>query len=309
MTLTELRYIVAVAKAKHFGKAAEDCCVSQPTLSVGIRKLEDSLGVSIFERGRSEVRITPIGQVIINQAQNVLNEALLIREIAQSEKDQLAKPIKIASTHTVGKYLFPYIINQAYNFSSKLSLLFNQDYKHLLLHKLKKEDLDIIILSCDNNKNIELDPDLTSEKILTEDLYLVAHEKNKYASSSNLCLSDILLEDLLLLNKQHCFYDQVLALNSSWNLNKVNDTNFDNLEALYNVLKIQSGATIVPALFNSDVVAKDNNNIKVIPIENPKPTRDIHLVWRKNYPRAQVLDIIKDCLGNLNVAGLEVVAN
>src|SRR5690554_7662824 len=112
MTLTELRYIVTLAQEQHFGHAAERCHVSQPTLSVGVKKLEEELGVLLFERTKSAVRVTPIGEKIVAQAQRVLEEAMTIRELASAGKDQLSAPLKVGAIYTIGPYLFPHLVPQ-----------------------------------------------------------------------------------------------------------------------------------------------------------------------------------------------------
>lgn len=318
MTLTELRYIVAVAKAKHFGKAAEECCVSQPTLSVGIRKLEDSLGVSIFERGRSEVRITSIGQAIINQARNVLNESQVIKDIADSEKDQLKNPIRIASTYTIGKYLFPHLIREAYSFSPRLSLLLNQDYHDILLDKLLRKELDVLLLTSDSTTDYSITPytDLVYEEILNEDLYLLAAADNKYATIDLVNIDELSLNDLFLLNKQHCLHNQVIDLSPDWRKqlmgnnkgdHRLNEYNFDSLESLYHVVKLKSGAAIIPASFRKDVTKVDDAAVKVIPFVDPVPNRKLNLVWRNDFPRMQVVDTLKQSMRNIALPGIRAV--
>ena len=311
MTLTELRYIVAVARAKHFGKAAEECCVSQPTLSVGIRKLEDYLGVTIFERGRSEVKITPVGKSIIHQAQQVLSETQVIKDIARADKDQLKKPIKIASSYTIGKYLFPHIVKQVYSYAPNLSLSLNQDYQEVLLNKLQQEELDILILNCDTttldylNKN-----QLIAEAVLKEDLYFLTALDNKYAEKIEISLNQISHEDVLLLNRQHSLHGLVVELLNSFEQKtdlKYNEANFDSLESLYQVVKLQSAATIIPASFNYELMCNESTDIKVIPFSDPQINRTLSLVWRQDFNRIQVIDIVRRCMKAITLTGLQVI--
>jgi LysR family hydrogen peroxide-inducible transcriptional activator len=123
MTLTELKYIVAVARERHFGRAAEACFVSQPTLSVAIRKLEDELGVQLFERGSSEVSVTPIGTQIIEQAQRVLEQAAAVKEIAKHGKDPLSGPVKVGVIYTIGPYLLPQLVRQMISDAPRMPML------------------------------------------------------------------------------------------------------------------------------------------------------------------------------------------
>ncbi|WP_348696085.1 LysR family transcriptional regulator, partial [Stutzerimonas balearica] len=147
MTLTELRYIVTLAQEQHFGRAAERCHVSQPTLSVGVKKLEDELGVLIFERTKSAVRLTPVGEGIVTQAQKVLEQAQSIRELAQVGKNQLAAPLKVGAIYTVGPYMFPHLIPQLHRVAPDMPLYIEENFTHILRDKLRTGELDAIIIA------------------------------------------------------------------------------------------------------------------------------------------------------------------
>ena len=147
MTLTELKYIVAVAREKHFGRAAEACAVSQPTLSVAVRKLEEELELKLFERGGGEISVTPLGVDIVRQAQSVLEQANEILEIARRGKDPLAGPLKLGVIHTIGPYLLPKLIPSLYELAPKMPLLIQEDFTSRLREKLRHGDLDVIISS------------------------------------------------------------------------------------------------------------------------------------------------------------------
>ena len=147
MTLTELRYIVTLAQEQHFGHAAERCHVSQPTLSVGVKKLEDELGVLIFERSKSAVRLTPVGEGIVAQAQKVLEQAQGIRELAQAGKNQLTAPLKVGAIYTVGPYLFPHLIPQLHRVAPQMPLYIEENFTHVLRDKLRNGELDAIIIA------------------------------------------------------------------------------------------------------------------------------------------------------------------
>ena len=147
MTLTELRYIVAVAKERHFGRAAETCFVSQPTLSVGVRKLEDELGLTLFERGKGEVRVTPVGDQVIAQAQKVLEEVSAIKQLAQQAADPLSLPLRLGAIYTVGPYLLPHLVPVLKEQAPQMPLLLEENYTADLLDRLKRGKLDLIIIS------------------------------------------------------------------------------------------------------------------------------------------------------------------
>ena len=147
MTLSELRYIVAVARERHFGHAAESCFVSQPTLSVAVKKLEEELGVGLFERGQGEVSLTPAGERIVAQAQRVLEEAGVIRELASQSKDQLVGPLRLGAIYTVGPYLFPHLVPILAKQAKEMPLIIREHFTSVLTDQLKRGDLDVIIIS------------------------------------------------------------------------------------------------------------------------------------------------------------------
>ncbi len=147
MTLNELRYIVAVARERHFGRAAEACFISQPTLSVAVKKLEDELGVSLFERRKGDVSVTPIGEQIVTQAQRVLEEAGSIRQLARQGQDQLDGPLRLGAIYTIGPYLLPHLIPELAGRAPKMPLVIEENYTATLAEKKKRGDLDDIVIS------------------------------------------------------------------------------------------------------------------------------------------------------------------
>ena len=147
MTLTELRYIVAVARHLHFGKAAEACFVSQPTLSVAVKKLEEELGVTLFERGMSEIKPTPVGQRVIQQAQRVLEQAEVIKQISKEGKEQLNDPLRIGIIYTIGPYLLPHLIPLLNQMAPDMPLIIREDFTENLRIALKSGEIDVAILS------------------------------------------------------------------------------------------------------------------------------------------------------------------
>ncbi len=147
MTLTELRYIVAVARERHFGRAAEACFVSQPTLSVAIKKLEEELDVKIFERGANEISVTPLGEAIVRQAQQVIEQAAAIKEIAKRGKDPLAGPLKLGIIYTIGPYLLPELVKHAIELTPQMPLMLQENFTVKLLDMLRTGELDCAIMA------------------------------------------------------------------------------------------------------------------------------------------------------------------
>ena len=147
MTLSELKYIVALAQQRHFGRAAQHCFVSQPTLSVAIKKLESELGISLFERSKSAVSVTPVGEQIVRQAQVVLEGVRSLQDIAEGGKDQLNGPVKMGAIFTIGPYLYPHLIPQVQQLAPNMPLYIEEDYTRNLRRKLRDGELDVIIIA------------------------------------------------------------------------------------------------------------------------------------------------------------------
>ena len=205
MTLTELRYIIAVAREQHFGRAAERCHVSQPTLSVAIKKLEDELGVTIFERGSNEVTLSPVGKLIVQQAQQTLESADSIKQVALRGKDQLSGALRIGAIHTIGPYLYPDLIPLLHKAAPGMPLVVEENMTAVLTEKLKHGELDVIIIALP----------FKERGIVTQQLYeepFVALLPAAHPLTSRKTINSELLEDenVLLLGQGHCFRDHVL---------------------------------------------------------------------------------------------------
>ena len=205
MTLTELRYIVAVSRELHFGRAAAACFVSQPTRSVAIKKLEDELDVTIFERRPHDVTITPVGRRIVEQAITVLEQVNAIRTIAGSEKDQLQGSLKLGVIYTIGPFLLPHLIPVLGREAPGLTLIIEEDFTLNLAEQLKRGELDMIIISTPFEQ-----PGATLE-VLYREPFTVMLPKNHRLSRRKQVRADDLVEDtLLLLKSGNCFRDQVM---------------------------------------------------------------------------------------------------
>ena len=207
MTLTELRYIVAVARERHFGRAAEACFVSQPTLSVSIKKLEEELDVRIFERGSSEVSVTPLGQEIVRQAQAVIEQALQIKEIAKRGKDPLAGPLRLGVIYTIGPYLLPDLVKQAIARTPQMPLVLQENFTAKLLEMLRTGELDCAIMA-------EPFPDagLASAALYDEPFMVALPRNHPLTERKSIGAEELKSETLLLLGTGHCFRDHVLEV-------------------------------------------------------------------------------------------------
>jgi len=207
MTLTELKYIVAVARERHFGRAAEACFVSQPTLSVAIKKLEDELGVQLFERGSTEVSITPIGAQIVEQAQRVLEESSAIKEIAKQGKDPLAGPLRVGVIYTISPYLLPALVPRMIKDAPKMPLLLQEGLTIKLLEALRLGDIDVAILA-------EPFPNqgFVTQAVYDEPFVVAVPNGHPWAKRKHVKSAELKEETMLLLGTGHCFRDQVLEV-------------------------------------------------------------------------------------------------
>ena len=205
MTLTELRYIVAVARERHFGKAAKACHVSQPTLSVAIKKLEDELGVSIFERGSSDISLSPVGERVVQQAQQALEAADNVKQVALQGKNQLAGPLRVGAIYTIGPYLYPELIPILRKAAPEMPLVVEENYTTVLTEKLKQGELDVIIIALPYAEQGIVTQPLYKEPFVV--LLPTSHPLTARKTISSKQLQD---ENVLLLGKGHCFRDHVL---------------------------------------------------------------------------------------------------
>lgn len=207
MTLTELRYIIAVAREKHFGRAAEACFVSQPTLSVSIKKLESELGVMIFERGGNEIALTPIGENIVQQAQRVLDAANQIKEIADQGRDPLRGALRLGVIYTIGPYLLPRIIKSMIERFPAMPLILQENFTVRLVEMMRTGEIDVSILA-DPFDTTGLD----TLPLYDEDFVVAVPKKHPWTKKQQIASVDLKQETMLLLGVGHCFRDQVLEV-------------------------------------------------------------------------------------------------
>jgi LysR family hydrogen peroxide-inducible transcriptional activator len=296
MTLTELRYIVAVARERHFGRAAETCFVSQPTLSVAVKKLEAELGVQLFERGPGELTITPTGNRVIEQAQRTLEEADKVKSIAKSTADPLDGPIKLGVIFTIGPYLLPQLIPILRRRAPKMPLILEENYTAVLSERLKRGDIDAAVVALPFNE-----PGITVTPLYDEDFVVALAKTHPWAKRKAISSNELARESLLLLGTGHCFRDQVLnacpALNRSTatpgSLQKTVEGS--SLETIRLMVASGLGLTVLPA---SAIPAKraGNDLLTYIPFTRPVPDRRVVLASRSSFPRIPALDVISDAI-------------
>src|ERR1044071_4630732 len=196
MTLTELRYVVAVARERHFGRAAEACFVSQPTLSVAVKKLEEELDLTLFERGPGEVTVTPAGQHIVEQAQRVLEEASRIKDIAAAGRDPLAGPLRLGALYPILRTAAP-----------AMQLHIQENFTHRLAEALKRGEVDVILVALPF-----AEPGVETRAVYDEPFFVAVPKGHPWENRKRVTSDELTRESLLLLGEGHCFRDQVLEI-------------------------------------------------------------------------------------------------
>jgi LysR family transcriptional regulator, hydrogen peroxide-inducible genes activator len=294
MTLTELRYIVAVAKEKHFGRAAEACFVSQPTLSVSIKKLEEELDVRIFERGTNEVSVTPLGEQIVSQARAVIEQAQQIKEIAKRGTDPISGPLRLGVIYTIGPYLLPDLVKQAIARVPQMPLLLLENFTVKLLEMLRTGELDCAIMA-------EPFPDtgLASAALYDEPFVVALPRDHVLLERQSISAEELRHETMLLLGTGHCFRDHVLEVCPEYARFAINAEGIrksfegSSLETIKYMVASGVGITVVPQLS----VAKDiNHQVAYLPFAEPVPTRRVVLVWRRSFPRYEAIAALRNAI-------------
>ncbi|AEC19725.1 LysR family transcriptional regulator [Pusillimonas sp. T7-7] len=304
MTLTELKYIVAVARERHFGRAAEACFVSQPTLSVAIRKLEDELGVILFERGGTEVGITPIGLRVVAQAQRVLEEGANLREIARQGHDPLAGPLRVGIIYTIGPYLLPKLVPTQIAATPQMPLLLQENYTVRLLELLRQGEIDCAIVALPlPDTGFAIHP-------LYDEPFLVAVPKHHpWAGRKEIASSELKDETMLLLGSGHCFRDQVLEvcpeLSRFSAASEGIQRSFEgsSLETIRHMVAAGIGVTVLPSSSLS-MPGVQNDLLNFIPFKKPVPDRRVVLVWRKSFPRPAAIEALIESVRSCELDGV-----
>jgi LysR family hydrogen peroxide-inducible transcriptional activator len=302
MTLTELKYIVAVARERHFGRAAEACHVSQPTLSVAVKKLEEELDVKLFERGASEVSTTPLGAQIVRQAQQVIEQAAAIREIAKTGKDPVSGPLRLGVIYTVGPYLLPDLVRQAIERVPQMPLMLQENFTVRLLEMLRTGELDCAILA-------EPFPDtgLAVAPLYDEPFMAAVPRKHPIAARPSISAEELKNETMLLLGTGHCFRDHVLEVCPEYARFATGAEGIrksfegSSLETIKHMVASGMGITVVPRL---SVPADPQPHVAYVPFSEPVPTRRIVLAWRRTFPRYEAIAALRNCVYACSLQGV-----
>ncbi|WP_296492013.1 LysR substrate-binding domain-containing protein [Rhodoferax sp.] len=318
MTLTELKYIVAVARERHFGKAAEACFVSQPTLSVAVKKLEEELDVKLFERSANEVTVTPLGEEIVRQAQSVLEQSAAIKEIAKRGKDPLGGPLTLGIIYTIGPYLLPDLVRQMIAHTPQMPLMLQENFTVKLLEMLRTGEIDCAILA-------EPFPDagLAIAPLYDEPFMAAVPYNHPLAAQSEVTSEVLKNETMLLLGSGHCFRDHVLQVCPEFARFSSNTEGIrksfegSSLETIKHMVAAGMGVTLVPRLsvpkeaFSTKPKLKRDEDayVKYLRIADKSggepPTRRVVLAWRRSFTRYEAIAALRNAIYACELPGVK----
>jgi LysR family hydrogen peroxide-inducible transcriptional activator len=313
MTLTELKYIVAVARERHFGRAAEACFVSQPTLSVAIKKLEEELDVKLFERSANEVSVTHLGDEIVRQAQSVLEQAANIKEIAKRGKDPLAGPLTLGVIYTIGPYLLPDLVRQMITHTPQMPLMLQENFTVKLLEMLRTGEIDCAILA-------EPFPDagLAIAALYDEPFLAAVPANHALAAQRQVSTEELKAETMLLLGSGHCFRDHVLEVCPEFARFSSNTEGIrksfegSSLETIKHMVAAGMGVTLVPRLsVPREAMASrprrkrdEDAYVKYLPFAGDPPTRRVVLAWRRSFTRYEAIAALRNAIYACELPGV-----
>jgi LysR family hydrogen peroxide-inducible transcriptional activator len=315
MTLTELKYIVAVARERHFGKAAEACYVSQPTLSVAVKKLEEELDVKLFERSANEVSVTALGEDIVRQAQSVLEQAAAIKEIAKRGKDPLDGALTLGIIYTIGPYLLPDLVRQMIARTPQMPLMLQENFTVKLLEMLRTGEIDCAILA-------EPFPDagLAVAPLYDEPFMAALPFHHPLATKTQITSDELKSENMLLLGSGHCFRDHVLEVCPEFARFSSNAEGIrksfegSSLETIKHMVAAGMGVTLVPRLsvpkeaFSAKRRRDEDPYVKYLPIVDKDggtpPTRRVVLAWRRSFTRYEAIAALRNAVYACELSGV-----
>ena len=294
MTITQLQYVLAVAEYKNFTLAAEKCFVTQPTLSMQIQKIEEELGIQIFDRTKKPIQLTDIGLKIVNQAKNIVNEADRIQDIVQHQKGFIGGDFRIGIIPTIMPTLLPMFLNNFIKKYPKVKLIIEELNTDEIIKKLKNGHLDAAIAATPLNE------DKIKEIVLYfEPFVAYIPENNSIYNKKEIEVSDLNLDEILLLQDGHCFRDGILNLCK--NVSKSEKSNFQiesgSFETLIKLADEGLGITLLPFLHTLDLSEK--NKTKLRHFKEPKPAREVSLIYPKTELKIHIIDALRSTIAGV----------
>ncbi len=308
MTLSEMRYISALDKTRHFGRAADLCHVSQPTLSVAIKKVDQQIGAALFERGATEIRTTPLGEQVVTQIKRVLDETLRLEEIATQRRDPLCGPLRVGVIYTIAPYLLPALIPVLHQLAPEMPLYLREDFTANLLPALKEGDLDVLVLA------LPVDvPGIVTQRVYQEPFRVVVPAAHPWSKRQQVKADELDGENLLLLGSGNCFRDQVLEacprLQRAEGLS--GSLEGSSLETIRHMVASGAGIAVMPSSAADPLIEREPM-VRVLPFDplGGKPGsesaigRTVGLAWRATFPRPKAIDVVRQAILSCRLAGV-----
>ena len=290
MTLQELKYLVALAEHGHFGRAAEACHITQSTLSTQIKKLEDFLGVSLFDRSLKRIATTPIGKEILAAARNVVLETERIRELAQHGQNPMARTLNLGVIPTLGPYYLPHALALIRKTYPQLRLLLREEMTAQILEHLADGKLDAALIALPL-----MDDTLRAAPLFYEPFFAALPITHPLTKMKTLQVCDIMTESLMLLDEGHCLRDQALSVCGAGSDNR-EEVRATSLETLRQMVGMGLGITLLPAMAVDASPRLTKKTIAIRPFKAPAPGRTIGLIWRKRAPFAETFERLAETL-------------
>ena len=292
MTLTELKYVIAVARERHFGRAAEACFVSQPSLSVAVKKLEEELGVAIFERRTSDIALTPVGEKIVEQAQRVLEESRRITEIAHQGQDPLSGPLRLGMIYTIAPYLMPGLVREMAARAPKMPVYLEETFTTELVNQLRNGTIDVAIMA-----DTIAETGFMSQALYQEEFVVAVPSHHPWVNRNYVGTDELKDQTMLLLGAGHCFRDQILGVCPD--LARFNRGATDvqrtvegsSLQTICHMVAQGLGITVLPASA-VPYLQGTPSSLKMIPFKSPAPNRRVIMVWRRSFTRTAAINAL-----------------
>ncbi len=303
MTLTELRYVVMLARERHFGRAAEKCHVSQPTLSVALKKVEQRLGVILFERSSVEVRLTPIGEQVAVQAERVLEEAAKLKEIAAQGSDPLVGSLRLGAIYTIAPYLLPRLIPALHARAPRMPMYLQENFTVSLTEQLRRGLLDVIVVA-----EPFAEPGILTLPVYDEPFCVVLPGGHPWSAQKTIDPGQIEGENLLLLGNGNCFRDQVVQ--ACPHLAKPGGVEGSlegsSLETVRHMVASGAGISVVP-VSAAESWPQNEPLLQFRRFADPAPFRRVVIAWRVSFPRPQAIDVLRAAIHDAPPAGVATV--
>ena len=300
MTLTELRYVVALAQERHFGRAAQKCFVTQPTLSLALAKLEDELGIRLFERNKNEVLVTARGLQIVEQSRRVLDEVGKIQQLARGGKDQLSGAFRLGVIPTIGPYLLPDLVPILRKRAPQMPLIIEENLTGNLAPMLRDGELDAVIIALPFSI-----PGVKTEVVYEEPFSVVVPEGHRWEARKGVKPSELAGENLLVLNNGHCFRDQVLeACPGQSNTAMPEGRAGSSLETIRNMVASGLGVSVLPS--TALTPRYSSKLLKVVPFSSPVPSRKVAVAWRQSFDRPAAVEVLATAIRAVKLPSLKI---